>query len=132
MNAQYIERLRARGKLKEWEPALTELHTQVNELKQYGVHIPQPDEAPGWPHHYVCPKCQVKLTFSLASPHEHRCPVCKGTFHSQEMNKTWVTLLNSWQIKTAQAASILSIRRKKQRIRRPSKRICYGICSTVR
>jgi hypothetical protein len=79
----------------------------VGDLKKFGVRIPEIDEPPGWPHHYICPSCAVRLTFDRNSEREHRCPLCKGAFHSVNLNKAWISELNYRQVHAAFSACIL-------------------------
>ncbi len=103
-----VAKLRERAGASEWAASIAALRSQVEDLKKNGVRIPRPDEPPGWPHNYICPQCAVRLTFDRNSEKEHRCPQCKGVFRSNEMNKAWITLLNSRQIRAAHAACVIA------------------------
>lgn len=103
-----VAKLRERAGTKEWAASVAALRSQVEDLKTNGIRIPRPDEPSGWSHNYFCPKCAVRLTFDRNSEKEHRCPQCKGTFRSRDMDEAWIYLLNQRQIRAADAGCVVA------------------------
>lgn len=91
------------------QAALAALAERLEPMRRHGVAVPPPEPATAWRHLHLCSRCQTRLAFALASPHEHRCPGCGLVNRGPVHDACWLADLADQQSCWAEEACTLAL-----------------------
>lgn len=102
------DRARTRGTQLGWAADTLDAVRQDFEHWRRHLHLPGPEGASAWTHHYFCDEDGAPLTFDPDSPLVHRCSSCDRPYTGEPWDGAWRTRMHNVAASQSVRAAVLA------------------------